>query len=79
MDVIALVKQINETRPAAKKPILETAKCDFCGEDFAIQPQDKARIQKVRAHFCCWNHECRKFLKKVQNNAIKVTIIRREP
>lgn len=67
MDVKELVEAINQTRPAATKPILETAECDFCGEDFAIQPQDKARIQSIRGRFCCWKGDCRKVLRKAQN------------
>jgi len=67
-----LVQAINLTRPATNKPILEVAECDFCGEDFAIQPQDKARIVKVRARLCCWKDSCRKVLRKAQNQEAKL-------
>jgi hypothetical protein len=67
-----LVQAINLTRPATTKPILEVAECDFCGEDFAIQPQDKGRILKIRGRFCCWATSCRKVLRKAQNQEAKL-------
>lgn len=67
-----LVDAINMGRPEAKKPILEVVRCDFCGEEYAIQPQDRARIQKVRGRFCCWSPCCRKVLRKAQNQEAKL-------
>jgi len=67
-----LVAAINMGRPAAKKPILDVAECDFCGQDFAIQPQDKARIIRIRGRFCCWKTSCRRVLRKAQNQEAKL-------
>lgn len=67
-----LVQAINLTRPTATKPILDVAECDFCGEEFAIQPQDKGRILKIRGRFCCWRGSCRKVLRRAQNQEAKL-------
>lgn len=72
MSVSELVRAINSTRPEARKPILNVAHCDFCGEEYAIQPQDLKRIQKVRGRFCCWKKDCRQVLRKAQNQETKL-------
>jgi len=72
MDVRQLVIAINQTRPEATKLILDVAECDFCGEEFAIQPQDKGRILKIRGRFCCWATSCRRILRKAQNQEAKL-------
>jgi len=72
MNVSELVRSINATRPTDRKPILNVAECDFCGEAYAIQPQDLNRIQKVRGRFCCWAQDCRRVLRKAQNQESKL-------
>ena len=71
-DIRKLVVAINQTRPKGLNPILEIATCDFCGEEFAIQPQDMGRIIRVRARLCCWKPPCRKVLRKAQNQEAKL-------
>jgi hypothetical protein len=72
MNVRELVQAIKDTRPEAPKDILEVATCDFCGKEFAIQPQDMGRILKIRGRLCCWSQSCRKVLRKAQNQESKL-------